>query len=248
MAVNLFFQVEPMISFVIPAFNEENYIADCITSITKDAFDGNIYIPHEIIVVDNNSTDHTAEVAREYGATVIQEPHKGTSWARQAGLEASKYDLVAFIDADCKLPSGWFNIAYETLMQDNVVAASGPHVFHELDLNKRILVFIFYCFAKILHVACPTINGANFIVRKQSLLKVGGFDTSIKFHGDDTSAALRLSARGVIKFNLGMYVLSSARRFQAEGMFRTGFTYVMNYAWVWLTGRPFTRTHQDVRL
>jgi glycosyltransferase involved in cell wall biosynthesis len=237
-----------MISFVVPAYNEESCIADCISSIGDDVFDGFVTVPHEIIVVDNNSTDHTAQIARAYGATVIKELRKGTSWARQAGLEASKYDIVAFIDADCQIFKGWSDFAYQTLMQPNVVAVSGPHLFYELGLSKRILIFIFYCFAKVLHTMWPTTNGANLIVRKQALIDAGGFDTTIPFHGDDTAVAVRLSTQGKIEFDLGLFVLSSARRFKAEGLFKTGWLYILNYFWVWLTGHPFTRTYNDVRL
>jgi glycosyltransferase involved in cell wall biosynthesis len=236
-----------MISFVVPAYNEENLIADCLFSIIKDAH-GRVRFPFEMIVVDNNCTDHTPDIARAYGAIVVKELRKGTSWARQAGLEAAKYDLVAFIDADSELSEGWINTAYEALLPDDVVAVSGPHYYRGLPLTHRILVFIFYCLAKVLHVFWPTINGANFIVKKQALLEVGGFDTTIVFHGDDTAVARRLSTVGKIKFKLDMFEWSSARRFEAEGLFKTGAIYILNYFWVWLTGRPFTRTHHDVRL
>jgi glycosyltransferase involved in cell wall biosynthesis len=237
-----------MISFVIPAYNEENLIADCLFSIIKDAHTGRVRFPFEMIVVDNNCTDHTPDIAREYGAIVVKEVRKGTSWARQAGLEAAKYDLVAFIDADSQIPEGWINIAYESLLPDGVVAVSGPHYYRDLPLIERMIVSVFYCFAKVLHVFWPTINGANFIVKKQYLQAAGGFDTAIIFYGDDTAIARRLSTVGKVKFRLDMFEWSSSRRFEAEGLVKTGFVYILNYFWVWLTGRPFTKTHEDVRL
>ncbi len=237
-----------MISFVIPAYNEVSSIVGCILSIKKDAYTGKIGIPYEIIVVDNNSTDNTAEVALTCQVTVIKELRKGTSWARQAGLEAAKYDFVAFIDADSQISEGWVDLAYETLFPEDVVAVSGPHFYFELPLTQRVLIFIVYCFAKALHAFWPTINGGNFIVKKKPFLDVGGFDTSIAFHGDDTAVARRISTQGKIKFKLDMFDWSSSRRFQAEGLFKTGLLYILNYAWVWATGHPFSKRYNDVRL
>jgi glycosyltransferase involved in cell wall biosynthesis len=232
-----------MISFVVPAYNEEALIAHCIRSIQRAA--GNIR--HEIIVVDNASTDRTGEIAWAASAKVVPEPTKGITWARQAGADLARYDLIAFIDADSELPAGWLDAALSAIQQPGVVAVSGPIVYDELSLAKRIIGFAFYCVAKAAHLIWPMLQGGNFLLRKEALRRAGGFNTAIDFYGEDTDTAVRLSAIGKVKFDLGMWIYSSARRMQEEGMARTGGRYIINYLWIWLFGRPWSAGHHDHR-
>lgn len=88
----------PLISVIIPAFNEENGVGQVIAEIPKD-------LVHEIIVVNNASTDNTERIARAAGATVLREPVPGYGRACLKGIEylkISKYqpDIVVFLDAD----------------------------------------------------------------------------------------------------------------------------------------------------
>ena len=94
-----------MISFVIPCYNEEKYIKDCIRSIKEEA--SKSLLSYEIIVVDNNCTDNTADIAFQEGVIVVPENQKGVVFARQKGYEIAMYDLIANIDADSRLCEGW---------------------------------------------------------------------------------------------------------------------------------------------
>jgi glycosyltransferase involved in cell wall biosynthesis len=85
------------VSVVIPCFNEEEGVAHVLRGMPD-------YVD-EVIVVDNNSTDGTAEVARELGAIVIHESRKGYGRAYQAGLPAATGDIVATVDGDGTYPS-----------------------------------------------------------------------------------------------------------------------------------------------
>jgi glycosyltransferase involved in cell wall biosynthesis len=232
-----------MLSFVIPAFNEESLIVRCIQSVICEA--GNI--TYEIIVADNNSTDNTVELARLAGARVISESRKGVTRARQAGFEACKYDIVAFIDADNDLPPGWLDFALAALKGPDVVAASGPLIYCEMPLHKRMLTFLFYSVGKVAHQFWPMLQGGNFILRKQALQRAGGFNTEIDFYGEDTDTAVRLSKVGRLHFDLDMWVYTSARRMDAEGLFVTGAKYIANYVWIWLFGRPWSTEYRDHR-
>jgi glycosyltransferase involved in cell wall biosynthesis len=95
------------LSIIIPAFNEELLIESCLQSISA-SLEAN-YKPgftSEIIVVDNNSTDKTADLARQAGAQVVFEPINQIGRARNTGAEAATGDWLLFIDADSFLNSG----------------------------------------------------------------------------------------------------------------------------------------------
>ena len=89
------------ISVVVPAFNEEKFIARSLRKIkaATDAFAATGW-ESEIIVCDNNSTDRTAEKARASGAIVVFEPVNQISRARNKGASAAKGDWLVFVDAD----------------------------------------------------------------------------------------------------------------------------------------------------
>lgn len=232
-----------MISFVIPAFNEEANIVRCVQSIVCEAGT----IAYEIIVVDNCSMDNTRELALLSGARVVYESRQGITYARQTGAEAARFGLIAFIDADSEVPPGWLDAALAALKGPNVVAASGPVVYRDLPLYKCIVSFGFYCLAKVAHQIRPMLQGGNFILRKEALQRAGGFNTAIDFYGEDTDTAMRLSKVGKVNFDLNMWIHTSARRMQAEGWCATGCRYIANYIWMWATGRPWTAAHHDHR-
>ena len=95
------------ISFVIPAYNEESYIDDCIDSIERNAY-GHF---HEILVVDNGSTDRTASIAKSRPKVrVVFEPNRGITHARQRGMESASGDILAYIDADTRITKEWIGV------------------------------------------------------------------------------------------------------------------------------------------
>src|SRR6185437_8312041 len=101
------------LSFVIPAYNEEAYLPACLESIlaqTRNLLPGRV----EIIVVNNASSDRTREVAQSFPEVIlVDEPHKGLTYARQAGFCASSGELIANVDADSRLPPGWVKTVLE---------------------------------------------------------------------------------------------------------------------------------------
>lgn len=234
-----------MLSVVIPAYNEEENISDCITSIIIEARRAGIQ--YEIIIADNNSTDRTVEIALDFGVRVVSEPRKGVTRARQAGFEASKYDLVAFINADSVLPEGWLDYAIEDLDDPRIVAATGPLVYPDVNLFKRIVTSMFYMIASIIHMFLPMTTGGNVIIKRSALVQAGGFDTNIEFYGDDTDTAKKLAKVGKILFDFDLFVYTSSRRMQNEGMVRMGLQYILNFWWVWIYDRPYTIKYKDHR-
>src|SRR5580693_9748636 len=119
------------LSFVVPAYNEEAYLPACLESILSQIDPRTTNLPAgtcEIIVVNNASTDRTREVALRYpGVTVVDEPRKGLTFARQAGFAASTGELIANVDADSRLTPGWVDRVLTEFARDpKLVSLSGP--------------------------------------------------------------------------------------------------------------------------
>jgi glycosyltransferase involved in cell wall biosynthesis len=112
------------ISFVVPAYNEEAYLPACLESILAQTRT----LPaesSEIIVVNNASTDRTREVALRYpGVSVVDEPRKGLTFARQAGFAASSGALIANVDSDSRLTPGWLAQVLATFSEAEASAAA----------------------------------------------------------------------------------------------------------------------------
>lgn len=89
-------------SIVIPAFNEENYLGNTLDSL-RSGMSEISDLKGEIIVVDNNSSDKTAEVATAKGARVVFEPINQISKARNTGAKLAKGEYLIFIDADTQV-------------------------------------------------------------------------------------------------------------------------------------------------
>jgi len=233
------------ISFVIPCYNEEKYIRDCIRSIVQEA---KILPSYEIIVVDNNCTDNTAAIAREEGAIVIIEQRKGVVFARQAGYEAAQYELIANIDADSRLCEGWTNIARFWISDSKIVAVTGPLLYDDVSKSISIMTRIYYYLAWFSNNYIGVfLQGGNALIKKSALDKVNGYDTTIAFYGEDTMTAKRLEPFGKIKFCMQLKLHSSPRRLKDQGILNTTWTYLKNYLSVTFKDKATTSAYKDFR-
>jgi len=244
------------ISFVIPAYNEEAYLPACLESILAQTRDLPRGMDCEIIVVNNASSDRTREVALSYeGVTVVDEPRKGLTYARQAGFCASSGELIANVDSDSRLTPGWVGMvlaAFEA--EKNLVALSGPVVYYDLTPSQRVSVQVFYLLAFMVYVlnrwvlrAGSMVQGGNFVLRSEALKQIGGFNLSIPFYGEDTDIARRMNRLGKVEFTFRLKMFSSARRLKKEGMLTIAARYTINYFWTTFRKRPFTEEYVDVR-
>ena len=242
------------LSFVIPAYNEERYLPDCLRSIQRET--AGMADTFEIIVVNNASTDRTGEVARSFpGVKVVDELRKGLPHARQAGFLASSGDLIANVDSDSRLPEGWVAEVLRSFNADPTLAAlSGPLVYYDLSPRERALVHVFYMTAWITYAlnryvlrVGSMVQGGNFIVERKALERIGGFNLALTFYGEDTDIARRLHEVGRVCFTFQLKMFSSARRLKKEGILTMAARYSLNYLWTIFLKRPFTGEHIDIR-
>ena len=127
----------PDYAIIIPAYNEEAYLADTLEA-TRSAMTGQI-LSGELIVVDNNSSDSTTEVAKNNGADrVVFEPHNQIARARNAGAEAvPEIEYLIFIDADTLITSELLSIALKNL-QSGEIAAGGAGVLMDQKVSPIV--------------------------------------------------------------------------------------------------------------
>jgi glycosyltransferase involved in cell wall biosynthesis len=242
------------LSFVIPAYNEEAYLQDCLQALIKELHHKAYNV--EIIVVNNASTDNTKEIAQSFsGVTVIDEPIKGLARARQAGFMASTGDLIANIDADTKLPQGWIEEVLQAFHQNsNLVALSGPLIYCDLPVITRLLVRIFYYCGFCLHIVNKNIlkrgamlQGGNSVLRRSALESIGGYDLQFDFYGEDSDIARRIQKLGEVRFTFRLPIYSSSRRLREEGVMTSGLRYAMNYFWAIYFKKPYTKIAYHIR-
>lgn len=234
------------ISLVVPAYNEEKYISSCLESVIKNG--GELY---EIVVVDNASTDKTAGVAARFRRVrVVTEPKKGVTIARQRGVRESSGDIIAFIDADTRMPEHWVKEVVKNFKVDEkLVCLSGPYIFYDVSRLAKVGVWLYWkVLARLAYLFTGYMAvGGNFAVRREALEKIGGFNPNISFYGDDTDTARRLYKVGRVKFNQKLVMYTSARRLRGEGFLLTAYRYAINFLSEVFTSKPFTNEYKDVR-
>lgn len=238
------------LSVVVPAYNEEGYLEECLRCIDQELLACRDMGPFEIIVVDNASTDRTAQIASGLaGVRVVKEPRKGLTRARQCGLEAARGAILAYVDADTRMPAGWIAGVLDAFdASDRVVCVSGPYVYYDLPAAKKALVSgYWHLVARPMYrlTRCMAVGG-NFAASRAALVSIGGFDTTIAFYGEDTNVARRLRQVGEVVFDLDLVMPTSARRLHGEGFYRTAMRYAMNFLAEMAFKRPWTTRYRDI--
>jgi len=200
------------ISVVIPAYNEEKYLPKCLKSLKKQIFDEK----YEIIVVDNNSTDNTTEIALKYGVKVVKENRRGVCFARQRGALEAKGNIIVSTDADSVFHPDWLkNIHEEIIAQPDIIATFGPFRFETKPkwgwIYSQILFKVVKFFYIIRHEVIY-IPASNFACRRSILMKINGYNTALAQGGDEHDLLKRLRPQGPISYLSQNNVLTSSRR------------------------------------
>jgi glycosyltransferase involved in cell wall biosynthesis len=240
------------ISVIVCAHNEAQFVGPCLHSLLAQT-----RLPDEILVVNNASTDETRAVAQQIPhVRVVDEPRKGLVVARETGRRASAGDVLVYLDADCRAPLMWLELIERHFLRDSqLIALSAPYRFYDWDWWGRLLIRAYdFTLAPTTQLLVKHVlrigtifYGGNFAVRRDALERIGGFDTSIEFHGEDTNIGRRLFAIGRVRLFHDCYLYTSARRYNAMGKGAVFRLYVRNFTSEVLHHRPKDTTHIDVR-
>lgn len=205
------------LSIIIPAYNEENYLAATLDAITA-ALVGDA----EIIVVDNKSTDGTRDIALTRGARVVTETEHNIGKVRNTGAEAARGDVLVFIDADTLVRPGVFQRIAEAMSDERCLGGSSEAEYEPIE--NRTFVRWFMKLWPLLGKLTKIRGGALQFCRSDVFRELGGYDPTI-YVGEDIDFHWRLDRLaqqrgGHTAFIDEPKVLTSSRRWNRMGLIR----------------------------
>jgi glycosyltransferase involved in cell wall biosynthesis len=228
----------PRFSVVVPAYNEEMYLGDCLASLAAQDFEGSL----EIIVVDNNSTDGTAELARRAGVTVLRETRPGVCQARQLGTAAARGTIVVSTDADTTFSSNWLS-QIDRAFRNNprCVAVAGPTYFLDgpfwgLWIQKALFGLVGILKRRAGRVIY--ISATNVAFHKSMWT---GYDVRLTQGGDELDLLRRLQSRGEVVFDMTNPTTTSARRMEQGVAYNLIVSFFYHYLLGYALNRMFGR-------
>ena len=205
------------LSIIIPAFNEENYRPATIEAINTTLTDG-----AEVIVVDNESTDATRDVAVALGAKVVTETEHNIGKVRNTGADVASGDVLVFVDADSIVRPGIFDRIVGAMSDKYCLGGSAAVEFEPID--DRPLIRWQMKQYTIIGALTKMQGGALQFCRTSVFHELGGFDTTI-YVGEDINFHWRLARLARQRdahttFIEGPKVLTSSRRWNRMGLVR----------------------------
>lgn len=126
------------ISVIVPFFNEEKHIEKCVKGLLHQNYPKSSY---EIILIDNNSTDNSLNIAKKYPSIkVIQEKRKGSYSARNSGMRIANGDIIAFTDSDCIPDPGWLQTIQSEMALNDIGILLGAHSINSKSKILSLLI------------------------------------------------------------------------------------------------------------
>ena len=203
------------LSIIIPAFNEAAYIGATLDSLEAAVAHLRAQSGAEVgvIVVDNNSTDDTAAIARSKGAAVVAEPVQGIARARNAGARHADGDVLVFVDADVTAPTTLLAAIHDALEDSSCVGGGFDVEYRPRRLPIRLHLRAWRLLARLLDM----VQGPTQFCRASVFDQVGGYDERA-WIGEDVDffwSMKRFAKRtgGTVRFIRNPRVRPSSRRF-----------------------------------
>ncbi len=221
-------------SVVIPAFDEMDYISATLSSLAAQDFAGRV----EIIVVDNGSSDRTAELAARRGARVLHEPRRGVCAARQCGTLAARGEIVVSTDADTTHPTDWLT-RLDRRFRDTpaAVAVAGPCRYATPLWWAAVFPPLWFAGVALVHRLCGWVGYLS--ATNVAFVREGfpGYDVTLTQGGDEVDLLRRLRRRGYVVWDPDIVVSTSSRRMNQGLAYTILVSYGYHYAFTYLLNR-----------
>jgi glycosyltransferase involved in cell wall biosynthesis len=202
------------VSLIIPVYNEEDYLKSCLESIASQSV-----MPNEVIVVDNNSTDRSVEIAKSYSfVKVINEKKQGIVYARNRGFDAAVSDIIGRIDADTRLGKDWVHtVLTNALIMDDSDAMTGPCRFYDTTYPRFLYGFhrVIYFWSSAFTFGHSILYGSNMFIFRSNWLKIRTETCrNNAIHEDMDLSNHIVYGGGHVLFNKALPASASSRRFK----------------------------------
>lgn len=226
-----------MISIIIPAHNAQKTITACVSALMDQT---NAPSPYEVIVVDDGSTDATAQLASEAGAKVICQEKRGPASARNTGIRAASGEITCFTDADCApLPDWIHQITAPLLAEPEISGVKGAYTTSQKEVTARFVQIEYEDKYDRLR-QYPRITFMDFYsaaYRRAILLEHNGFDERFSLaNSEDRELSYRLAALGYQMIFQPQAIVSHHHANSVTGYFRKK---VLNGFWTAQAVRHF---------
>ncbi|MEM7233069.1 MAG: glycosyltransferase, partial [Planctomycetota bacterium] len=184
----------PFVSVIIPARNAAGTLPECLIALRTQSYPKDRF---EVIVVDDASTDSTAEVAQFFWAKVVQVPPSGPGGARNAGVRESKGELLFFTDADCAPNPQWMRSLVDAFDDPSVSAAKGTYRSEQETGTAKFVQAEYESRYRIMRTqdSIDFIDTYSAAYRRDVFEKLGGFDGTLPV-GEDQDLSFRLAKTG----------------------------------------------------
>ena len=203
------------LSLVIPAYNEGAYLAACLDSVAAQTD-----MPDEVIVVDNNSTDDSVEIARRYPfVKLIHEKRQGLRFSRNTGLDTATGDILGRIDADTQLRPDWVATGRRSFEEKGTRALTGPCYYHDMPFTQASAK-LDKLFRTLIYRENETVlYGSNMLVSREVWQAIRGEVCMEGEFFEDCDMTIHLQEQGyAVIFDRDLLVGVSARRLDDSPM------------------------------
>src|SRR4051812_4352342 len=184
--------MQPRISVLVPAFNEEAHLGPTLASIHA-SFDALGETSYEVVVCDNNSTDRTSVIAQQGGARLVFEPHNQIARARNTAAERARAEWLLFIDADTQLNPDLLRATLAALASGSVCGGGSVLRFDKAPTGvvPTALTWLWNTISSRLRVAA----GSYIFCLRQAWEEAGGFDQGL-YAGEEIFFSRKLKRWG----------------------------------------------------
>lgn len=179
----------PFVSIILPAKNEERYIGSALEGLAHQDYPADLM---EVIVVDNNSTDGTAEICKQYNVKRIPFDHGPVGAVRNHGFKNSRGEIIFFLDSDCIAPTSWVGNAVKKLKENNDLILGGGCCLRE---NPYFLERYWLLSSRSGTTLPKDLIGASISMHRGVFEKVGMFSEEVT-SGEDTELSQKLIEHG----------------------------------------------------